>query len=268
MIDLLYNPSNHSNDAWAYTEPATRLLKNMLEDPDILKMFIDKCCVFMGDFMNAEGTGATIDAIMTEALDEFVAHRAKYPNPSWAGGNSREEIINKFNDAKKWLTGYTEHDWWGNPTTTYQPRTDYFYSFIGNQWNLGTPVALTVNKGKKDVAITINGIQLSKNTFNGKFFANRKLTITGTAPEGQEVKGWKLTGGKNEEVTGSELTINMTNSQLNIEPILGETNGIQSIQTSDFPHQASPLYDLLGNKVQVPQKGRIYIKNGKKTVWH
>ena len=41
MIDLLYNPNNHPNDNWAYTEPATRLLKNILEDPDILNMLID-----------------------------------------------------------------------------------------------------------------------------------------------------------------------------------------------------------------------------------
>ena len=63
---------------WAFTEPATRLIKNMLENEDIRNLFIDKCCVFMGDFMNAEGTGAVIDDIKAEALEEFVAHRDKY----------------------------------------------------------------------------------------------------------------------------------------------------------------------------------------------
>ena len=262
-IDLLYNPSKHPDDNWAFTEPATRLIKNMLEDPDILNMFIDKCCVYMGDFMNAKGTGATIDAIKAEALEEFVAHRAKYP--TW-GGSSRDEINNKFNDAKKWLAGYTEQGWWGQ-STTYLPRTDYFLQHMSSQWNLGTAVKLTINKTEQDVAITVNGIKLSGKTFDGKFFPNRELVITGTAPEGKVVTGWKLSGGKNEEIAGSELTLNMTTSELTIEPILGDAAGIQTIESSASTTDHSDIYDLLGNKVKTPQTGRIYIQNGKKLLW-
>ena len=262
-IDLLYNPSEHSGDNWAFTEPATRLIKNMLEDPDILKMFIDKCCVYMGDFMNAKGTGATIDAIKAEALEEFVAHRAKYP--TW-GGSSRDEINNKFNDAKKWLAGYTEQNWWGQPTT-YLPRTDYFLQHMSSQWKLGTAVKLAINKTGQDVAITVNDIKLSGKTFEGKFFPNRELVITGTAPEGKVVTGWKLSGGKNEEIAGSELTLNMTTSELTIEPILSDAAGIQTIESSASTTDPSDIYDLLGNKVKTPQPGRIYIQNGKKLLW-
>lgn len=260
-IDLLYNPSEHSGDNWAFTEPATRLVKNMLEDPDILKMFIDKCCVYMGDFMNAKGTGATIDAIKAEALEEFVAHRAKYP--TW-GGSSRDEINNKFNDAKKWLAGYTEQNWWGQPTT-YLPRTDYFLQHMSSQWKLGTAVVLTINKTEQDVAITVNGIKLSGKTFDGKFFPNRELVITGTAPEGKVVTGWKLSGGKNEEIAGSELTLNMTSSALTIEPILGDASGINDIIAN--PAKSEAIYDLMGNKVETPMSGRVYIRCGKKLIW-
>ena len=262
-IDLLYNPSKHPDDNWAFTEPATRLIKNMLEDPDILNMFIDKCCVYMGDFMNAKGTGATIDAIKDEALDELVAHRAKYP--TW-GGNSRDEINNKFNDAKKWLAGYTEQGWFGQ-STTYLPRTDYFLQHMSSQWKLGTAVKLTINKTEQDVAITVNDIKLSGKTFEGKFFPNRELVITGTAPEGKVVTGWKLSGGKNEEIAGSVLTLNMTTSELTIEPILGDAAGIQTIESSASTTDPLDIYDLLGNKVKTPQTGRIYIQNGKKLLW-
>ena len=260
-IDLLYNPSEHSGDNWAFTEPATRLIKNMLEDKDILKMFIDKCCVYMGDFMNAKGTGATIDAIKAEALEEFVAHRAKYP--TW-GGSSRDEINNKFNDAKKWLAGYTEQGWWGQ-STTYLPRTDYFLQHMSSQWKLGTAVKLTINKTEQDVAITVNGIKLSGKTFDGKFFPNRELVITGTAPEGKVVTGWKLSGGKNEEIAGSELTLNMTSSALTIEPILGDASGINDISAN--PAKSEAIYDLMGNKVETPMSGRIYIRSGKNLIW-
>ena len=252
MIDLLYHPENHQNDAWAYTEPATRLLKNMLEDPDILNMFIDKCCVFMGDFMNGKGTGEIIDIIKAEALEEFVAHRDKYdPGWGWWPKDNRTEITNKFNDAKNWAEGRPEH----------------FYKHISNKWNLGTPIALKINQSKQNVDITVNGINLSENTFNGKFFANRELTITGTAPEGQVVKGWRLSGARNEEITGSKLTINMTSSALNIEPILGEATGIRTVDRSTIADQSSPIYDLSGKKITTPKAGNIYIQNGKKIIW-
>ena len=254
-INLIYNP-NVSNNAWAFTEPATRLLKNMLEDPDILKMFIDKCCVYMGDFMNGKGTSEIIDLIMEEAMEEFVAHRDKYnggggggwPWGGWGQTNNRNDITNKFNNAKSWAEG----------------RPKNFYKFIGDQWKLGSPVTLTVNKNEQDVALTINGINVSNKTFDGKFFANRELIITGTAPEGQEVKGWKLSGGKTGEVSGSELTLNMTSSALNIEPILGTSTGIKDIANSQQPIANGQFYDLMGNKVNTLKAGRIYIQNGKK----
>ena len=222
-IKLLYNPNSDSGSAWAFTEPATRLLKNMLEDPDILKMFIDKCCIFMGDFMNGKGTGETIDLIKAEAMEEFVAHRDKYNTWSWVG--NRTEITNKFNDAKKWAEG----------------RPNYFYQHIGNQWNLGTPRTLTINKTQKsDIEITFNDIKLSGSVFDGKYFKDRTISLSATATEeGKAVTGWKVTGAINKEVQGSELTLQMPNGDIAIEPIVGVGSGIETILSSDIRHQTS-----------------------------
>ena len=250
-IKLLYDPNSDSGSAWAFTEPATRLLKNMLENPDILKMFIDKCCIFMGDFMNGKGTGETIDLIKAEAMEEFVAHRDKYNTWSWVG--NRTEITNKFNDAKKWAEG----------------RPNYFYQHIGSQWNLGTPRTLTINKTQKsDIEITFNDIKLSDKVFDGKYFKDRTISLSATATEeGKTVTGWKVTGAINKEVQGSELTLQMPNGNIAIEPIVGVGSGIETILSSDIRHQTSDIYDLLGNKIATPQKGRIYIQNGKKITW-
>lgn len=253
-ICLFYNPSYDSGNAWAFTEPATRLLKNMLEDSDILKMFINKCCVFMGDFMNGKGTGEIIDLIKAEAMEEFVAHRDKYNNGGgwgWWQPDNRSDIENKFNSAKSWAEG----------------RPKNFYKFIGDQWNLGSPVALTVNKNAQDVALNINGVDVTNKTFDGKFFANRELKITGTAPEGQEIVGWILSGGKTGEVSGSELTLNMTSSALNIEPIVSTSTAIKDIANSHQQTANGQFYDLMGRKVETPQAGKIYIMNGKKVVF-
>ena len=251
-IDLLYNPDNYPNDNWAFTTPATTLLKNMLEDADIRDLFIDKCCIFMGDFMNGKGTGATIDLIKEEAMEEFVAHRDKY-NPGWGWWtDNRGEITNKFNDAKNWAEG----------------RPNYFYQHIGNQWNLGTPRTLTINKTKKsDIEITFNGIKLSDKVFDGKYFKDRTITLSATVTEGDKtVTGWKVTGAVNKEVQGSELTLQMPNGNIAIEPIVGVGSGIEEIANSQQLKANGQLYDLLGNKVQTPQNGRIYIQNGKKVV--
>ena len=269
-IDLLYNPSKYPSDNWAFTEPATRLIKNMLENKDLQNMFIDKCCVFMGDFMNAEGTGTTIDAIKNEALDEFVAHRSKYY--SWSG-NSRNEIINKFNDAKKWLAGYTEQNWWGK--TTYSPRTDYFIQHLSKQFKLGDAVPVTVNKDVASLpnSVLINDIKLSNGVFNGKLFPNRQYTISGVAPEGKVIKGWKVittpTSGSNQtkEYEGAEVSLTIpTCESLAIEAILGDITGIQSVENREVTIEDSTIYDLMGNKVKTPKAGRVYILNGKKVV--
>ncbi len=252
-IDLLYNPSNYPNDNWAFTTPATTLLKNMLENDDIRNLFIDKCCIFMGDFMNGKGTGATIDLIQAEAMEEFVAHRDKY-NPGWGWwpADNRGEITNKFNEAKNWAEG----------------RPNYFYQHIGNQWNLGTPRTLTINKtNKSDVEITFNDIKLSDKVFDGKYFKDRTITLSATVTEGDKtVTGWKVTGAVNKEVQSNELTLQMPNGNIAIEPIVGVGSGIEEIANSQQPKANGQLYDLLGNKVQSAQTGRIYIRNGKKVV--
>lgn len=198
-IKLLYDTSYDRDNAWAFTEPATRLLKNMLEDVDIRQMFINKCCVFTGDFMNAEGTGAVMDAILDEALEEFVAHRSKYP--SW-GGNSRDEIINKFNDAKKWLAGYTEtnYNWWTKKeeTITHLPRVDYFLNYVGEQYHLGDAIPVTINKDLtdlEDIEVKVNGIKLSEGTFDGSFFGGQDLSLDWLAIEDidADYNGWTIT---------------------------------------------------------------------------
>ena len=253
-IDLLYNPSNHSGDNWAFTEPATRLIKNMLENEELKNMFIDKCCIFMGDFMNGKGTGEAIDLIKDEAMEEFVAHRDKY-NPGWGWwpADNRGDITNKFNDAKNWANG----------------RPEQFYKHISNKWNLGTPIALTINKtNKSDVEITFNDIKLSGNVFDGKYFKNRTITLNATAnEEGKTVTGWKVTGAVSKEVQGSELTLQMPNGAVNINPIVGIGSGIEDIELATINRQRSTIYDLQGRQVTTPQAGRVYIQNGKKIIW-
>ena len=81
-------------------------------------------------------------------------------------------IETDFEKAKKWLAGYTESNWWGS--TTHQSRTDYFLAHLSTQWNLGTAMPVTINKGVTDLpdSVTVNGIRLSAGVFDGSLFAD------------------------------------------------------------------------------------------------
>ena len=120
---------------------------------------------------------------------------------------------------------------------------------------------------KSDVEITFNDVKLSNKVFDGKFYKNRTINLSGTAKEeGKAIIGWRVTGAMNKEYQGSELTLNMTNGTLNINPIIGNATGIDNVE-QNLNSQQSTVYDLMGNKVTTPQAGRIYIQNGKKIIW-
>jgi hypothetical protein len=219
----------------------------MLEDPDILDMFIDKCCVYMGDFMNGKGTGETIDLIKAESMEEFVAHRDKYNPGWWWPVDNRSDIENKFNAAKQWAEG----------------RPNNFYNHIGKKWNLGTAFPVTINKGVVELpeTVTVNGIKLSEGVFDGKFFPNRQLTITATAPEGKTIAGWKVTttptsGSKQtKNYEGSKLELTPANCKsMSIEVIFGVGSGI-SEKKAECNDDVKAIYNLRGERQQSLSSG-------------
>ena len=255
MIDLLYNPQKYPNDKWAFTEPATRLIKNMLEDPDILNLFIDKCCVFMGDFLNGNGTGEIIDKIQAEAMEEFVAHRDKYNTGNgWWTPDNRSDITNKFDAAKSWAQG----------------RPNNFINHLKNKWSLGTAIPVTINKGEDATNIPdevlVNGIKLTKGVFDGKLFEGRQITLEGktNVTNDKIVTGWEIKKTPNygtavtTTVDGATCTFTMPLAKdyksLSIKAIMGDKPQI----TGDVNHDGkvdvadvTTLVDyILGNTPQ------------------
>ena len=246
-IEWIYNPNFDSQNNWANTKQATMLFRHMLEDRDLFNMFIDRCCIYMAEFLNGEGTGETIDAIMAEVLEEFAAHREKMNGGGggggggwpWGGGwggwqtDYKAEITNTFNEARNWAKG----------------RTDKFYDMIGKykfpvlqndaSKSLGTAIPLTVNSQGNVSNIVFNDIPLTKDDFNGKYFATRQINITANAPGGQVINGWRVTTTPNSgnkttrTIAGSELTMTMPACKsLAIEAIVGTDTGINTVTTT------------------------------------
>ena len=241
MYDNGYDPDR----SWGNTYEATRLFRRLMEDADFKREFLDRAAIYMGDFLNEKGTRAVWDEMYDLIKTEYPYHR-ELINRWWP--NYDDEL----NNARNWL----------------KKRTNYFYQQLAEYYSWGNPTVLTVNKvNLSDVTLTFNGIQLTGNVFDGKYYAGRTITLTATAnEEGKMVTGWKIVGGANKEVQGSELTLQMPSSSTVITPIIGNATGIEEVANSQQSKANSQLYDLMGNKVSTPQAGRIYIQNGKKMV--
>ena len=197
-IKWIYDPTYSRNANWANTSEATMLFRNLMADPDFNREFIDHCAIYMGDFMNSRGTHKIWDPMENLVKNELLLHRKLYKGNSYSINSINSEITKVTN----WLN----------------QRTDYFYTYLAEYFSLGTPTPLVINRDVAEPVKTIvNGIEIkytddthSSPYFDGKFFANRQLTVKGKAGEGRKVIGWKI------DKTNSN---NSTSSTMVYEPV-------------------------------------------------
>ena len=228
IIEWLYNPDYDSNKNWgANSYESTRLFRRLMEDKDFHREFIDRCAIYMGDFLNEQGVTKIWDPMYETIKYEYPHHR-KLINQWWP--NYNEELSN----AHQWLN----------------QRTDIFYKQLAEFYQLGTPVPMAINRNTNEPAtanITMNGVRLSEGVFNGKFFAGRHFTIETTPllPEGEmsegrggsEITGWRVIqinsgSTKTTEVEGPLLSMDMPScTRLIINPIMRSADGIDILAT-------------------------------------
>ena len=243
-IKWLYSNNYDPNRNWANKPEHTILFRHLMADTDFKTEFLNRAAIYMGDFLNENGTREVWDAMYDMIKTEYPYHR-ELINRWWPNYND------ELNTARNWLN----------------QRTYYVYKQLADYYNWGTLRTLTINKQTKgDITITVNGVKLTGKVFDGKYYQNRTLTIVGQATGGDEVTGWKVTGAMSEEVQGNELTLQMPKGSIAIEPLFGDISGIEDVQHSTFNSKLSTIYDLMGNKVKTPQADRIYIQNGKKII--
>jgi hypothetical protein len=243
-IKWLYDNKYDYDRNWANKPEHTILFRHLMEDIDFKTEFLSRAAIYMGDFLNEKGTREVWDAMYNMIKTEYPYHR-ELVNRWWPNYD------NELGTARKWLN----------------KRTDNVYKQLADYYNWGTPRAQTINKQKEnDIKITVNGITLCNKVFDGKYYAGKTLTISAQGTEDNEVTGWKITGAQSKEVQGNEITLQMPNGNIAIEPIIEDASGINEFANSRQPKANGQLYDLMGNKVTSPQPGRIYIQNGKKII--
>ena len=217
IIEWLHNPDYDKNRNWgANGYDATRLFRRLMEDEDFSREFIDRCAIYMGDFLNEQGIRALWDAMYEQIRYEYPYHRNPI-NRWWP--NYNEELQN----ARAWVS----------------QRTSIFYQQLADHYGLGDPVPMTIVGGQADdddgVGLVFNGVRLTQREFDGKFFAGRHFTLEGVDDAAWEVKGWHLQQIKNgsfvvSDVEGEMLSMDMPDCQrLIVTPILRESSAIASL---------------------------------------
>jgi len=233
-IEWIYNHNYDSSNNWANTSQATQLFRSLMADADFKREFIDHTAIYMGDFLNERGTRAIWDPMAELVKPELVKHREAVSGGGgggWWGGwgwqpNYEQEINNEINNARNWLS----------------QRTNNFYTFVANYYKLGTPTPLVINKDMtEEVTTIINGVTIKNADFDGKFFANRQLTVEGRGAEGREVKGWKIEKTQNNNTTSTTevnepvYTFTMpTCKKLKLTAIMGTADGINDLAAHDW----------------------------------
>ena len=235
-IKWIYDPNYDKGTNWANQYEHTRLFRRLMEDADFKREFIDRAAIYMGDWLNERGTRAVWDPLYDAIKYEYPHHR-KLINEWWP--NYNDELKN----ARNWVA----------------QRTAYFYKYIADYYQLGTPLPLTVNKSineseRSEMEITFNGVKLSEALFDGKFFKDRRVNLSGKSlREGYIVKGWKVTTKDNnskettETVDGSDYSFLMPSCKgISIEAIVGIDTGIHSVLSDNQPAE---YYNLKGVKL-------------------
>ena len=228
-IEWLYDPNYDKDRKWANTSAATRLFRNMMEDEDIKRLFIDRAAIYMGDFLNEKGVRNIWDAMYNKISYEYPNHR-KLINEWWP--NYNEEL----NTARRWLS----------------KRTNIFYKQLADFFQLGTPIPVSINRYLKSTpTIYFNDVELSEGKFDGKFFANRKVTLKAKAPEGKVITGWEVqtietTGDISKtQVEGDTYSFTIPEcTSMDISVILGDASAIKSLSENDWTwkKEGSNLY--------------------------
>ena len=220
-IAWLHTPDYDADRAWANTYDNTRLFRRLMEDETFHRRFIDRAMIYMGDFLNYEGTWEVWEPMYKQIKTEYPSHR-KLINQWWP--NYSDEL----NSARNWAKN----------------RTSSFTQQLADWYALGTPIAVSINPSVTladfaDITLTFNEVPLSKPAWEGKFFAGRDITLQSVSSGARDVTGWVVTavGAQGSVQTtqyeGSTCSFTVPScSQLIINARLG-TNAIDELPATD-----------------------------------
>ena len=253
-LDWLYDPNFDQNNNWANKYEHTRLFRRLMEIDRFKNMFIDRCAVYMGDFLNGTVLASDLDEMTAVIRSEYKHHRKLF-NEWWP--NYDEEVTK----AKNWARN----------------RTTFFYNHLAERLKLGKAVPVTIDRERSDnLKITVNDVPLSGRSFDGSFFAGRKLTLKGETDEPDRVvTKWRIHASgaaqTDVELSGAsvEYTIPSSATSVTISSVTGEGSGINEVPSDEFDMTAPyEVYSISGarlNESGALPAGVYILKQGTKS---
>lgn len=234
-----YNNNYDPNHAWANSADATRLFRRAMDNADFQREFVDRSCIYIGDFLNYRTVWPMWEQMYNQIKDEWQYHRPLY-NQWWP--NYSQEL----SKAKKWL----------------QDRPTYYLYQLTQQYNLGAQCTIDVNRQcpeetAEQLRLTMCGVAISKSTWSGSFFKNRQVTLNCTPKSGSPltVVGWNVTiDGVMQRYNGATCTVTIPNSCANMtaEVVVENTTDLEQMAWEE-------------SVVKQYENGQIVImRNGKK----
>ena len=251
IIEQWYNPTDwnlHKGANFSINSTATRLFRRLMEDEDFKREYIDRFCIYMGDFLNEKRIREIWDPMYNKIKDEWSKHKSAAG--VWSNYDS------ELGSARWWVS----------------LRTAEMYKQLGSFFKLGSSVTMTINKDNNsdaaEAGVIFNNVKLTRNIFDGKFFADRKVTLEGVAPEGKVVTGWNVktisTSGTVTEtnVDGSRYEFIMPEcSSIVINAILANASGINNIAETQWTWQKNGS-QLIVTGVSVGTKIQLFDLRG------
>ena len=214
-FDWLYWKEYDPNHNWGANDyEATRLFRRLMEDADFNREFIDHMAVYMGDFLNYEGTWKVWEPMYNQIKTEYPYHRKLY-NEWWPNYNDEMDKV------KTWL----------------KKRTNFMYQHLADYYKLGSPLPFLVNVTLDEtdceaLQFVMNGVPLSEGKFIGRFFKDREVVLEGKPGNGKKVTGWNvIEDGIARQVEGSKYAFTMPSSSLQINAIIGTDTGINDVES-------------------------------------
>jgi len=155
-LTWLYKPDYDSRNTYGNNPAYTRLFMQLAGIDEFRQAFIDRAYAYMGDFLNARATTATIDEIYSQIGEEWYYHQQLYDEVDADNLTVNTEYM------KEWLSG----------------RNDFFPRHFAETYGLGDLSKVELVCESADLMRwTVNGVANRTGTFEGYYPQGRRIVI-------------------------------------------------------------------------------------------
>lgn len=226
---------NGGGNTWGNAPEYTLLFRRLLDFDDIREEFLDRCYIYMGDFLNEKKVKENISILNSQIDSEWESHAALHlQNNTFGDRNSNLAWM------KQWIS----------------KRRLQFGKMLAEYYNLGELTTLNITIDENNLEETLiggtslffNGESLKTKQFSGKWPASHNADLAIEGFEGEIL--WEIeTDGNKRSVSGSTLNLNLSNTKnVKIKVYLGKENSINPIYIS-FPDSEPEYFNLSGTKL-------------------